>query len=128
MLEEFSERGYTEPRLRELQKLVRGEDSDLYDVLAFIAWHRDMVARSARAERARIHLGHYNPAQQEFLNFVLQQYVRSGVSELDEARLPELIELKYKSLADAKAMLGEVGGIREMFRGFQGYLYAAIAG
>jgi hypothetical protein len=33
--------------------------------------------------------------EQEFLQFVLDQYVKVGVSELDEAKLPNLVTLKY---------------------------------
>ena len=78
------------------------------------------MLRLDRAEKAKIQLGSYNKPQQEFLNFVLEQYVKEGVEELDDAKLPQLIELKYYSVADAKAVLGDVKGIREAFVGFQG--------
>ena len=59
----------------------------------------------------------------EFLNFVLEQYVRDGVTELDDKKLPELLELKYKAIADAKRELGNLKSIRENFIGFQKNLY-----
>ena len=62
-------------------------------------------------------------AQQDFLNFVLKQYVDSGVDELDDAKLPQLLELKYEAIADAKAKLGDTKSIRETFIGFQEHLY-----
>jgi type I restriction enzyme R subunit len=127
LLEELEERGYSQAQLEDLQKLVHGEDSDLYDVLAYISWHRNMVARLDRAERARVHFDHYNREQQEFLNFILKQYVRSGVEELDDAKLPELLELKYKSIEDAKKVLGDIRTIRDTFIGFQEYLYKGKA-
>lgn len=50
--------------------------------------------------------------------------VRASVEELDQAKLPELIELKYHSTSDAIEVLGEVDEIRGLFFGFQKYLYA----
>jgi type I restriction enzyme R subunit len=107
----------------DLRKLVHGEDSDLFDVLKYIAYEKSLIPRLQRAERAKIQLHDYNPKQQEFLNFVLDQYVREGVAELDDAKLPDLLELKYKAIADAKRELGAIKTIRESFIGFQSRLY-----
>lgn len=123
LLEELSEKGYSEAQLEDLQKLVKGEDSDLYDVLSYIAWHRNMIPRMERAEKAKIHFDSYNPAQQEFLNYVLDQYVQSGVKELDGDKLSQLLILKYHALTDAKRALGDIPTIRETFIRFQEYLY-----
>ena len=123
LLEELSERGYTDEQLQELRKLIRGIGSDLFDVLNFIAHQRNLVPRLERAEKAKVQIMDYNAKQQEFLNFVLEQYVRDGVNKLDDKKLPELLELKYKALVDAKRELGNVKSIREMFIGFQEYLY-----
>ena len=72
----------------------------------------------------KISNGFYIGKQQEFLDFVLEQYVKSGVGELDRSKLPQLLELKYHDLRDAVAELGSVGTIGEVFIGFQEYLYA----
>lgn len=82
-----------------------------------------MIPRIERAEKAKIHFDSYNANQQTFLNFVLDQYVQVGVDELDEAKLPNLLELKYHAIADAKEELGDIQTIRETFIGFQEYLY-----
>ncbi|WP_067145441.1 EcoAI/FtnUII family type I restriction enzme subunit R [Pseudotamlana agarivorans] len=123
LLEELSEKGYTSSQLDELRKLVHGEDSDLYDVLSFVAYSKDLMPRLDRAERAKIHFQDYNPAQQEFLNFVLDQYVKVGVEELDDDKLGDLLILKYKGIADAKTHLGDISTIRNTFIGFQEHLY-----
>ena len=60
---------------------------------------------------------------EEFVDFVLQQYINQGVGELDQDKLPDLLELKYHALADAVNQLGDVGSIRETFVGFQKHLY-----
>jgi type I restriction enzyme, R subunit len=126
LLAELSEKGYTNSQLEDLRRLIHGEDSDLFDVLSHIAYTKALVPRTERAERAKIQLGDYNPKQQEFLNFVLEQYVRDGVDELDDAKLPDLLELKYKAIADAKRELGEIKSIRDTFIGFQGRLYENV--
>jgi type I restriction enzyme R subunit len=126
LLEEMEEKGYTQAQLYDLQDLVEGRDSDLFDVLSYVAYHRDLVPRTTRADRAKVHFNSYDPKQQEFLNFVLEQYVKSGVDELDDQKLPELLELKYTAVADAKAQLGPIPTIRETFIGFQKWLYGEV--
>lgn len=128
LIEELNEKGYTEEQLEDLKKLIHGEGSDLFDVLAFVAYHRDLVPRLERAAQAKIHFDSYNAAQQKFLNFVLQQYVDIGVSELDDAKLPDLLELKYQAISDAKKELGNIQSIRNTFIGFQEYLYRERVG
>jgi type I restriction enzyme R subunit len=123
LLQELSEKGYTDGQLEDLRKLIHGEDSDLFDVLSFVAYHKDLVPRLERADKAKIKLGDYNQKQQEFLNFVLEQYVKEGVNELDDSKLSPLLLLKYKAIADAKRELGDVTSIRNTFINFQKYLY-----
>lgn len=127
LLEELSDKGYTQPQLEDLRKLVHGEDSDLFDVLNYVAYQRDLVPRLDRAEQAMIQIKDYDPKQQAFLNFVLKQYVKEGVSELDDSKLGDLIKLNYGSIEDAKQQLGEIKAIRENFIGFQEHLYQAQA-
>jgi type I restriction enzyme R subunit len=127
LLEELSEKGYSKEQLRDLQKIIHGEESDLFDVLSYIAYHVALVPRLERAKRAKLYLKSYNQKQQEFINFVLDQYVKDGVSELDDAKLPKLLTLKYKALANAKAKLGDINSIRETFIGFQEHLYQSNA-
>ena len=123
LLTELSEKGYTNSQLEDLRNLIHGEDSDLFDVLSYVAYHKDLVPRLERAGRAKIQMNDYNQKQQEFLNFVLEQYVKEGVDELDDSKLPNLLELKYKAIADAKRELGDIKSIRETFIGFQEHLY-----
>lgn len=128
LLEEMSEKGYSSAQLEDLSRLVHGENSDLFDVLSFVAYHKDLVPRINRADKAKLHLNDYNPKQQEFINFVLDQYVQSGVTELDDEKLSPILTLKYHTIADAKASLGEIKTIRETFIGFQEHLYEKDAG
>jgi type I restriction enzyme R subunit len=55
---------------------------------------------------------------------VLDQYITVGVSELGEEKLTQLLELKYRGIREAAVALGNVRTIRDVFLGFQRYLYA----
>lgn len=125
LLNELNELGYSHSQLKELSKVVHGENSDLYDVLSYVAYHKDMIPRSERAQIAKSNFDQYNPRQREFLDFVLDQYIKSGVSELDDEKITAFITLKYHKLANAKKELGEVKEIRNTFIGFQKHLYSS---
>ena len=127
LLDNLSEAGYTTENLEELRKIIHAEDSDLFDVLSYVAYHSNIIPRLDRSLKAKIHLKSYNAEQQEFLNFVLEQYVKKGVKELDKEKLAAMIELKYKTVADAKQILGDPKITRDIFIGFQKYLYNQIA-
>ena len=51
------------------------------------------------------------------------KYIDTGFEELDQSRLPKLIELKYSSMTDAANALGGVDTIRSLFFNFQKELY-----
>lgn len=124
LLEGLAERGYGLDQLREVGKLVNAEQSDLYDVLAYIAFNMPPLSRQQRvAERKDAIFKNQNYQQREFLGFVLGHYVNHGVGELDLEKLPRLIELKYNSVGDAVRELGSAAIIREVFVGFQQRLY-----
>ena len=123
LLQDLNEKGYTNSQLEDLRKMIHAEDSDLYDVLAHVAFNTSPLKRIQRAKHARSQFGLYESKQRVFLDFVLKQYVDSGFTELDEAKLSDLLNLKYKAIADAKRELGTTSEIRNTFIGFQEYLY-----
>ncbi len=120
----MAERGYGDDELNEIAKLIEAENSDLFDVLAYIAYAQSPITRLERVEthKEQILEGHDDKLQ-AFIEFVLGQYETEGVSELDQSKLPSLLELKYHSTADAAAILGGIPRIRDAFVGFQKYLY-----
>lgn len=124
LLDALHERGFSKEQLEEFQKILHAENSDLYDVLAYVAFRSQIVPREVRAEDARTHLKGYDTKQIEFVNFVLSKYVSSGVYELDESNLRPLLLLKYKTLSDAKKELGMTDRIRKTFISFQAHLYS----
>lgn len=64
-----------------------------------------------------------NHKNSELVPIVLGNYFERGVGELDLEKLPQLIELKYHSIRDARNELGEVKNIRDVFVEFQRDLY-----
>jgi len=126
LLDDLQELGFAKQQLAEFQKVLNAEDSDLYDVLTYVAYHSSIVERTTRARNARTHLENYDAKQQVFLNFVLKQYVTSGIYELDVEKLSPLLLLKYKAISDAKKELGDIASIRQTFIGFQTHLYGRV--
>ena len=123
LLKELEEAGYGIEQLRDLQAMINAQRSDLFDVLSYIAFNKKPLERTDRANQATIHLDSYDQKQQAFLDFVLKQYIDEGVGELDDQKLPDLLSLKYQSIADAKQELGDIQTIRSTFIDFQKYLY-----
>jgi type I restriction enzyme R subunit len=108
-----------------MQRIIDAEQSDLFDVLAHVAYAVPPLTREVRAARARIYVHtHFSAKQQAFLDFVLQHYVSIGVEELDQEKLTPLLRLRYHdSIADAIADLGRPEEIGAIFTGFQRSLY-----
>ena len=125
----LAERGFDGEQLAQVRSMIDADESDLFDVLNYIAHTRHPLKRSERAgaHRASI-LSRHDPKQQAFLDFVLSQYVAEGEAELGMDKLPDLLDLKYGSPSDAVRELGSVAEIRSTFRGFQRQLYDAADG
>ena len=86
------------------------------------------VTRQHRVESAYDRIfDNLDQEQREFIDFVLQRYIETGVEVLDQSLLPQLLELKYHALADAAAKLGSINQIRQLFIEFQKHLYDQLA-
>ena len=129
LLEGLAEKGFGKDQLTEMQKIIDAEKSDLFDVLAHVAYALAPLTRAERAQHAKVAINHrFNSKQQTFLDFVLSHYVAVGVDQLDQEQLAPLLHLKYQdSIADAVADLGRPDEIGKVFSGFQKYLYEQVA-
>lgn len=124
LLDKLAAAGYSKDDLAVLQKLIDAEKSDLFDVLEYVAFAAKPITREVRVADSQSNMfALLNNKQKEFLEFVLTKYIESGVEELDEEKLPSLLELKYQSISDAAEVLGDVKGIRNTFIEFQKHLY-----
>ena len=125
MLEKLDDAGFGKEELTTLQKLINAEKSDLFDVLEYV-FNSDIkpITREDRVAMAKSSIfALLDDKQQEFIEFVLKQYIKTGVGELDQEKLPILLTNKYQSLEDAKEILGDVKNISSLFIEFQKYLY-----
>ena len=128
LLQGLAEKGFGHDQLAEMQKIIDAEKSDLFDVLAHVAYALPPVTRAVRADQARVYINsNFNAKQQTFLDFVLSHYVSVGVEELNQEKLKPLLLIKYhNSIQDAVADLGKPEEIGRVFAGFQKYLYTAL--
>jgi type I restriction enzyme, R subunit len=77
LLQSIAEKGFGPEQL--------AEKSDVFDVLAYIAFALAPITRSERVETRKGEIfARYDGKLQAFLDFVLAQYVRQGVEELDQ--------------------------------------------
>ena len=129
LLQGLAEKGFGREQMAEMQKIIDAEKSDLFDVLAHVAYALPPLTRQERAAHAKVGItANFNRKQQVFLDFVLSHYVSEGVRELDQEKLTPLLRLKYhNSIADAVADLGAPEEIGKVFAGFQKHLYEPTA-
>ena len=124
----IAEVGYGIDELETLQKLINAEDSDLYDVLSYISFATKPITREKRVEQNKnIIFESLDEKEKTFIGFVLENYVEKGIEELDEEKLPILLNLKYHAISDAETILGGVEKIRATFFNFQKNLYISTS-
>ena len=124
LLQRLSDAGYGKEELTTLQKLIDAEKSDLFDVLEYVSFAIRPITREVRVATSQPAIfALLDNKQKEFLEFVLSKYIESGVEELDQEKLPLLLQNKYQSLGDAIDILGDVPKISSLFVDFQKHLY-----
>lgn len=124
LLQRLSDAGFGPEDLKTIQTLISAEKSDLFDVLEYVAFATPPVTRKRRAEVSRLTLvKELAPEQMEFIDFVLAKYVDTGSEELENEKLPTLVELKYKDFLAGVEELGGPEEARLVFVDFQKHLY-----
>ena len=114
-------------QLDNIQKVVNGEDCDLFDVLSYLSYNIPLITRQQRVSVTKENIFEgVDEKNKEFLDFVLSKYEEKGVEELDMEKLPQLLNLKYHAVSDAISILGDVDLIRSTFFDFQEHLYAKV--
>ncbi len=125
LLTGLAEKGYGNEQLKVIAKITNTEKSDIFDVLTYIAYATKPLTRKERVIKHKdLIFSKYTGKQQEFLDFVLDQYIQEGVGELDRKKLPQLLNLKYHSTNDAIKILGNIQTINKIFTNFQADLYS----
>jgi type I restriction enzyme, R subunit len=125
LLLNISSAGYSQDDLNNLKRLIKAENSDLFDVLEYIAFSKKPITREERVNNNRnIILDGLNEKEKDFINFVIDKYIGSGECELSQDKLSDLLKLKYNAINDAKEKLGDITAIKNLFIKFQKNLYA----
>jgi type I restriction enzyme, R subunit len=126
LIERLAERGYDALVLMQIRTAIMAEKSDLFDVLAYIAYSSEPMTRAERAESGEEVIAHeYDEKLAAFLNYVLRQYVNTGVEDLDRSKLPDYLKIKYGAYAQGAQELGGAEAVVGAFVGFQKHLYSA---
>ena len=74
LLQGLADKGFGKEQLTEMQQIIDAEKSDLFDVLAHVAYSLPPITREDRANRAKAAIKgnkQFTDKQQAFLDFVL---------------------------------------------------------
>lgn len=124
-LQKLDEAGFSRDKLKTLQQLVDAENSDLFDVLEYVfTGDTKPIPRQMRVAKSQENiLENLTEPQKQFIQFVLDKYIQSGFEELDQSKLPILLQNKFHTIEDGMQLLGSEDTITDLFIGFQKYLY-----
>lgn len=125
LLDVLERSGFQEDKLELMRRFLNMDNCDMLDVLSFLAYETTPMERRRRAEILREDmLKTTSEEQQDFVNFVMDMYVRNGFKELGMDKLGTLIDMKYHSIADAKRELKmDAKEMRDFYLDMQKELY-----
>lgn len=113
--------------LKEARKAILADHSDLFGVLAHIAFAATSKTRQQRADHGRsVTERPYEPKIAAFVNSVLGQNVKTEAEGLDRSRLPEFLKRKFGTPGDGANALGGVDQVAGSYIEFQRHLYARV--
>lgn len=124
LLDKLEEVGYGKEVLKDIRTIIDADNCDLMDVLEYIAYAVTPIERRERAERIKDYEQTLNEAQKQFVEYLVNAYIQSGVEELRKDKLKTLLELKFGSLQEGLDMMGGTPMARKTFKDFQYHLYA----
>lgn len=124
LVQQLSDRGYDAEKLKEIRRMVSAENSDLFDVLAYILYQAEQKTREERVEAAKPDVeGQENGDLRELLASVLSAYEERGFEELQMDKLGEYLTARFGGVSEAKSKIGDLGVIRAAFLKVQEALY-----
>ena len=115
--------GYGKDVLKNIRHIIDAEQSDLLDVLEWVAYNTTPIERKERAERIKGYEASLPSAQKEFVEYLMNAYIQSGVDELGKDKLKTLLALKFGSVTEGISALGGTPQARQTFKDFQKKLY-----
>ena len=128
LISKLEKHGCSKDDLNKLRELIDAEDSDLFDVLQYIAYSNPAITRKERVDLAEDNIYNFiNKDQVDFIRFVLNNYIQEGIDELDISNLSTIINAKYGSINEAQKELGSSNEIKEDVKDLKEYFSQAIA-
>jgi len=131
LLAKLGQLGFDSEQLETLKKMFDAEQSDIFDLLAFLSYNKNIISRSQRADATKEHSEFFkeyeNHKAQEFLYFILDRYKKDGIEELKRDKLSELIQLNgLGTTKDAAKVFGNVNNLITAFYQLQEVMYKAV--
>ena len=88
LLKKLEQHNCSKADLLKLQEIIDAKDCDLFDVLEYISYARNPITRMERVSEAEDNIYAFlNAEQKVFIEFVLSNYIKDGVDELDDSKL-----------------------------------------
>tara|TARA_R110002072_G_scaffold298870_2_gene473468 strand:- start:6212 stop:7432 length:1221 start_codon:yes stop_codon:yes gene_type:complete len=127
---ELENAGFGPANLKDLKSMMNAEDSDIFDVLAYLSFNTPMKTRKERVLRVndneQVFAVYSDYKAIDFLKFVLLRYEADGVEELGEDKIGDLIKLSdLGSIQDAKNVFGGLPQLKRAYYQLQENIYKA---
>ena len=127
---ELERAGFGAGNLKDLKSMMNADDSDIFDVLAYLSFNTPMKTRKERVSRVngneQIFAVYSDYKAIDFLKFVLRRYEADGVEELGEDKIGDLIKLsELGSIQDAKNVFGGLPQLKQAYYKLQENIYIA---
>lgn len=125
LLEKMDEAGYGKDALKNVRTIIDADDSDLLDVLEYIAYNIEPISREKRLAKVVSFKSTLSQKQQLFVEFVSNLYIAKGIDELESNKLPNILNMQFGSIPEGIKAMGGINNARDTFYGFQRSLYSA---
>lgn len=125
LLNKLKEMNIDESQLEDLKEIFEAVNSDIYDVLAHLSFNLDIKTRNERAiavENSSFIEKYHNEKAKDFIEFILEKYIKYGFKELEENKLSTLIEQSGFDRKELKQSFGTFN-IRDEYFGLQREIY-----
>lgn len=131
LLTKLGQTGFDDEQIETLQKMFEAEESDVFDLLAYVSYSKELVTRNHRAETTKqksdFFKNYENEKAQQFLYFVLDRYKKDGIEELKRDKLSELIQLNgLGTTQEAAKAFGNANNLINAFYKLQQVMYQAV--
>jgi len=131
LLKKLGDFGFDDEQLESLVEMLNAKESDIFDVLAYLCYDKQIITREQRVEEAKKDTQFFdsfkNDRAKAFLNFILERYKAIGIDELKRKHLPELVKLgNLGTTRDAQEVFGTMQNLIDAYYILQKNLYKQL--